>query len=278
MSYRIGWLLAGLLVGGCGNFDPSSYVNGLRVLALKGDPPDVPAGGASTVRALIAGSTDELEWALCTRAGVASQGETLSPDCVKQDTAPYLIPLGSGPSVNVSMPNVGPLDLGLPDSSGGLYVPIRLKARAGGETLTAIYPLRLTLPGLPANHNPTLDAIARVTGDVKERLVEGTPLSVRVSDTLTLRASVLPDDHEHYPLVDPATLVAVDTVESIRFFWFTTAGELAHEVTGNQADPDQTLTFKKHVPAPGTTVDLYVVARDERGGTDYAHRTLLISP
>ena len=29
-----------------------------------------------------------------------------------------------------------------------------------------------------------------------------------------------------------------------------------------------------HLPPSGTAIDLWIVGRDERGGTDYLHRTL----
>jgi hypothetical protein len=39
--------------------------------------------------------------------------------------------------------------------------------------------------------------------------------------------------------------------------------------------PDTTLKLDKYLPASGTPIDIWVVARDERGGTDALHRTLI---
>jgi hypothetical protein len=283
VSCRIAWCVAALVAiggAGCSQFDPPSYVGGFRVLGLKGEPPDVAPGATSTLEALVTAPADDLQWDLCRQVAVATQGETISPDCVSADTAPYLTPLGHGSTVSVTMPpDVTPDQLGAPDSTLGFYLPIRLRARSGGQTITAFYSLRLTTPPLPANQNPQLADIVVSAADGTHTLVDGTPLPVQASDTLTLQASVTPDSYEHYPLVDPVNQTATDTVEQIRFFWFTTAGELAHDITGNDnSGSPQTLTFQKHAPAPGTTIDLWVVARDERGGTDYTHRTLLISP
>src|SRR5207248_1729507 len=51
--------------------------------------------------------------------------------------------------------------LGLPDFTGGFYVPIRLRARAGSDQVTAVYRLRYHLPALPIpkNRNPSLAGV-----------------------------------------------------------------------------------------------------------------------
>jgi hypothetical protein len=242
------------LCAGCSSFDPASYLNGLRVIAIKAEPPNVPAGGSTTLTVLIpaySGDVD-LKWALCMRAGIAALGQSVNPDCIDNETADWLVPIGSGPTVGVTMPLVGPAELGPPDATGGYYLPIRLRARSNDKTVTAIYRLRLALPGDSLNHNPVIQAI------------EGEPPTLRVSAT--------PDSYEHYPRD------GVDTIETLRFFWYATAGEFAEEVTGDPALPDQTLEFDRHPPAPGAAVELYVVAHDPRGGTEWAHRTLHDAP
>jgi hypothetical protein len=73
---------------------------------------------------------------------------------------------------------------------------------------------------------------------------------------------------------DPRTTPPRSVTETVRISWYTTAGEFDTDVTG-PAKPDTTLKLDKHQPAPGTTIDLWVVARDDRGGSDVMHRTLL---
>ncbi|MGZ3441640.1 MAG: hypothetical protein ACXVDD_19100, partial [Polyangia bacterium] len=73
---------------------------------------------------------------------------------------------------------------------------------------------------------------------------------------------------------DPRTTPPRTATETVRISWFTTAGSFDNDVTG-VAKPDTTLTLDKHLPAADTLIDLWVVARDERGGIDVKHATLM---
>ena len=57
-----------------------------------------------------------------------------------------------------------------------------------------------------------------------------------------------------------------------------TAGSFANQGTGPDQDQTFTLTDDAHLPRPGTRIDLYAVARDDRGGADWLHRTLVVAP
>ena len=138
---------------------------------------------------------------------------------------------------------------------------------------------RLRAPGgQPRNRNPTLaglfvvtDADAGAAGRVA--LDEATPLVVHAGDVLTLEASFTADSAEPYTVALPDA-PARATTETLSVVWYSTAGRLRHETTG--PDVPQELRLDRSLPATGATIDLWIVGQDERGGADFAHRTLVL--
>jgi hypothetical protein len=288
-------LLASLCALGCGpSFDPISFVDKLRVLGIKAEPPELKPGESAQLSVLLgsagldAGMVD-LEWATCLRPPPVGSGTAVNDDCVTNDTAPYLTPIGAGETATVTMPNVPPLSLGLPDATGGLYLPVRLTARAGDAKVTSFYLLRYGF-GINPNHNPKLDNVFVATGspDLGEGpdagdgalmltpLDEKVPFEVHAGDKIRLRATVTPDSDEMFQELqgDPRDMMFITVTELPRFAWFLTAGEVSEDITGEDK-PDTMLDFEKHAPAPDTLIDVYVVVHDDRGGTDWTHRTLV---
>jgi hypothetical protein len=331
-------LLSSLALAGCrADFDPPSLVAGLRVLAVKAEPPELAAGEHGTLTALAvdpAGQTIALDWALCLEPPVAGSNALVNDDCVTKDSGDFLLPLGSGTSVAVTMPLRTSAQLGQPDYTSGFYVPVRVRARAGDATVTAIYRLRYHLPlPLPRNHNPSLAGLFLVaqgtiggvpadggapdatapdgsvpadagsgagdggalplasnctplgaeptppsTPPVAMALVEGTPLPVRAGDTVVLRALFTPGDDEVYPVLASLNPPALcEARELLTFSWYATGGTFSDDVTG-EATPDTHLALDKHLPSAGGLIDVWLVGRDERGGTDFLHRALRLSP
>lgn len=289
--------LVAILLGGCTSFDPISLLSGLRVIAIIGNPPEAMPGQSSLLTATVPpgpidGGQVGYAWAYCTKPPVAGSGETVNDDCITHETADYLVPLPSGaPTTTITMPSVKPLDLGLPDGTGGFYLPVRLRLTSGAQTLTAVYPLRLGLGlGQPPNHNPVIDGVFEVGPGAPDGggaadggtagltpLALSMPIEVHAGDAITLRATTTPESHETY--LQPSgtnvnNLMFTPTVERPGYDWYATAGEFSVDVTGDDR-PDTKLTFKKHLPPSGSTVDLYVVALDHRGGSAVAHRVLL---
>ncbi|HEY7955352.1 MAG TPA: hypothetical protein VII38_08665 [Polyangia bacterium] len=289
-------ILIALLLSGCTSFDPISFLSRLRVVTMIGAPPELAPGQSATVTAVLPpdsaldGGAFDYAWAYCTMPPVAGAGETVSDDCITHETAPYLIPLPSGaPTTMVTMPKVTPLALGLPDGTGGFYLPVRLRVSAAGQTLTSVYRLRLNLDQ-PPNQNPVIDGVFQVGPGAPDAggdsdggapglmpLVENMPIEVHAGDVITLRATTTAASHETYlqPSGSSASnLTFTPTVEQPGYDWYATAGEFDIDTTGDDR-PDTKLTFDKHLPPSGATVDLYVVALDHRGGTAVAHRTLV---
>jgi hypothetical protein len=189
------------------------------------------------------------------------------------------VPLGSGATVQATMPDVPPTTFGLPDDTSGFYLPVRLEARASAAQVTALYRLRYGGLGTPPNNNPMLASVAIVaasSGPPPAELDESNPPMVHPGDVLTLRATFAPGSAETYTVLnpnpdDPSPTRQVTELLSVN--WFATAGSLSEDTTG-EAKPDTKWRANKHLPAGSGIIDLWIVGQDERGGADFTHRTL----
>jgi hypothetical protein len=274
MRWAIVWCAA--LLPACGNsFTPASLVQGLRVLAVKAEPPEVAPGQTTTLTALAVDTTGaavQASWSACTEPALAGTGP-INPDCFTHDSAPYLTPLGAGLSITAVVPQVAPADFGPPDASGGVYLPILARTSSTSGTVDAAYQLRLA-QGAPPNHNPTLTGVFAVQPDgTLVALVEATSLVVHAGDQVTLQAQFSADSQETYQIVLPGLSETV--AEQLRVSWFATGGSFSEPVTG-LAKPNTVWRADSYLPAAGTAIDVYVVGRDERGGTDWLHRLLVL--
>jgi hypothetical protein len=283
--------------GGCGNdFDPASYIDKLRLLDVKAEPPEVPFGASSRLTATATnpgGAAPTITWDACLLAPPPATGQAINPDCASlPEGDPSLVPFGVGDSVMVTMPQLSPSMIALPDQFNGIFLPMRAKLDAGdGNVLTAFYGLRiyvaplLTPPGQtvnPPNQNPTLTGVfvapaadAGVGDEVP--LDPTTPAPVQSGWTLYLRALLADGSLESYNVYDgdPRTTPPRNVTETVGISWYATAGELSPDVTGVEK-PTTTWTLTKHMPPSGSTIDLWVVARDERGGSDVQHRSFIL--
>ena len=278
-----------LVVAGCGNdFDPASFVDKLRLLAVKAEPPEVAFGQATTLTATAAnpgGAAPTITWDACLLPPPPATGQAVNQDCIAlPEGDPSLVPFGQGGSVAATMPMLSASMIGLPDQSNGFYLPVRVKLDTDAASLIAFYRLRIFLGPLspnPPNQNPSLTGIftipeADAGADEESPLDPTTPAPVMENYQLHLRAVVTPESAESYTVYDgdPRTTPPRTVTETVRISWFTTAGHFSEEVTGVDK-PDTTLILDKHLPPSGSTIDLWVVARDDRGGSDVLHRTLL---
>jgi hypothetical protein len=195
----------------------------------------------------------------------------------------------------VTMPTVPveahgiPTTLGLPDASDGFYVPIRLRLQADNDLLTAFYRLRYYIKGIPnpPNNNPVIAGIFMPPPNVNTctldlpPLVEGTPFPVHSGQKLTLCA--VANGAESYKVLGEGAPQTV--IETLSVSWFSTGGSFSDDVTGADTPdagsngtirPNTTFTADTHLPATGSTIDVWAVVRDERGGTAITHRALVL--
>ena len=288
-----------LLLAACDSFTPASVIESLRVIAIRSDPAEVASGAEATLRSLVidldpaaAGRTITYEWALCTKRPTA--GYDVDPACFDADTADFLVPLPAlpGGTTKLTMPPHTVTDFGPPDSTTGFYVPVRLRVRAGNAVVTAFHRLRWEAGFVPPNQNPTIAGISYIktesdgqlpdmgqTVDVQP-LPDDTmpPMPLQRGGKLRFRASDAPGSSEMYTALvgDPRDMKTATFTERVRFFWYSSAGKVSPDVTGEER-PDTVLDtskFDTSIDARNGLVDLWLVGVDERGGVDWLHRQL----
>jgi hypothetical protein len=279
-----------LLCGCIKSFDPASFVDKLRLLAVKAEPPEIAPGQTTTLTATFAnpgGTTPSVTWDACLLPPPPATGQGVNQDCVALGAgSDKLVHFGDAASVTATMPSINPTMVGLPDQTNGIYLPVRVRLDADGSSLVSFYSLRIYLGVLlpdmpPPNRNPAFTGIyvvpsADAGADEQTAIPDKSPREVHDKDELALRALVTPDSAEMYKVYDgdPRTTPPRDVTEDIRISWYTTAGEFTNEATGIEK-PDTTLKLDKHLPPSGTPIDIWAVARDERGGMDVIHRQLV---
>ena len=288
-------ILALTAVAGCSNdFDPASYLapGSLRVLGVVADPAEAAAGDTSTLTVITPDlpASTTYDWVVCTQPpppGTAS----VDPLCLEADMGDFLVTQpGNGPSATVTMPaDASPKTLGIPDASGGFYIPVKVRATMGADVLDTVYGLRLALPGIePPNHNPTIASASLVSESLDASPMSVTELStdppaptpVAVGSEPTLRLTLTPDSFEVYPQLTgtPPNTTITMTTEQPRFFWYADAGIFTNDTTGSD-QPDTQLKLddnKHHPPRAGDRIHVLVVVHDERGGTAFTHRYLIV--
>ena len=270
-------------LAGCQNFSdpPVTFVSGLRVLGIKAEPPQIAPGASTTVAALAVdtdGGTPAASWSQCLLPPLP--GATVNPSCVDGSAATDLQPIGDGLTIPFVMPQVMAASLGAPDATGGVYLPlvasVDASPQAAGpqaaspQALMAVYRLRLA-DAAPANANPTIADVFSVDASGAMSALDVTaPTPVPSGGSLTLTVAFAPGSAQPYIAADGSM-----TTETLTTSWFCTAGDLSVEKT-SATQPQTVLSLDQNLPAAGAQIDLYAVARDERGGTDFAHRTLLL--
>ncbi len=296
------WLL--VASAGCDSFEPASYVQTLRVLAIRADPPEIPSGAESQLTPLVAnfgvgadaGLAEPVtyEWALCNlipRAGV-----DIDPACVDSDDPAVMtaLPTLANGTTRMTMPTRTLTQFGAPDPTGGFYVPVRLRIHNGTETVTAFDRVRWQAGFVPPNNNPTLASVSYVPTDTDGELpdlgqtvaLEPLPddsmpaLQLARGGKLRFRAAAAPGSAETYTTFvgDPRQLMTTQATELVRFFWYTSAGKVNNQVTGEER-PDtvlDTTEFMSSLDGREGALDVWVVAREERGGNDFLHRRIQI--
>jgi hypothetical protein len=268
LRYGLAAALA-LVAGGCTTHPdpPVSFIVGLRVLAVVADPPQV-APGATSQLSILAVDTDgqpiSAQWSRCTLA--PRTGEAVNPGCVTGTSA--LVPIGSGLSIPFEMPQVTAADLGAPDASNGVYVPLVAQVTAGAQAVMVVYRLRLA-DGQPPNMNPEIASIDVIgAGGASTPIDPATPFPVTAGEQLTLSATLAPGSAQTYTAVDGTT-----RTETITVSWFSTAGAFSVQKTG-ASQPNTVLDLSKDPPTAAGNIDLFAVAHDERGGVGYTHVVL----
>jgi hypothetical protein len=236
------------------------------------------------------------------------------------DSSSDLVPLGTGGSVagtvpenacqlfgpdspppQPGQPSARPTD---PDSTGGFYLPIRVKTGAAEWSVAseriACPPSGLTqavftafTSGYHLNENPVVASLSRVNADGSTTTVaadapnHGPGLTVPPGQRIQLRAtwptcSTAPtacDGAEAYIAIDPTSRQLVARRESMVTSWYATGGALDLDRVGrDEGDLATTADNGWTTPASPGTVHLWVILRDARGGVGWAGYVFAVGP
>jgi len=311
-------LLPLLLVACSPGFESRSIVLDLRMLGMRGDPPEVveefdPANPVIpdlppvTLTALVAdpGAQRRLAWTLVACPPATNR---------RCDGASLLVPLAEGSTDDPESASATDIsgelraDAALLEAAfegeqdelgfGGLQVMVELRVWPDGDPpdQAAVGSKRiLYAPKIPrertANTNPTLTSLGVDDAEPfsKDDLVpfEGgacsdgglPPLEVAVETELRLEPVEPEGVRERYvlPTLDGGSR---EITENLRYAWFATAGSFSAEETGGPIDffgNAPPLHTYWTAPAEAGPVDLWLVQRDERGGTSWQRRCFSVS-
>ncbi len=277
--------------------DRPSLVSGPKVLAVKAEPAEAAPGTAVTLSALVVDTQGTVAappsaWGFCRAPKLVAENAAVSPDCTSEAAiTPIANTLGSatgavpadacslfGPETAAGS-NLRPRD---PDPTGGFYTPVRLRtneqmafgllrttcdlANAPGDIVTAF------TQTYRANRNPRIASVTRVD-DVKEAAFA----AATRGESVRIRIRWADDDAEHYPYYDPTAVALVDRRESLRVSFYTTAGSFDLDRSGrDEADPVTFTDDLWHAPNEASTVHLWFVLRDSRGGVAFTATTVSV--
>jgi hypothetical protein len=250
-----------------------------------------------------------LDWAFCTtRKGFTEPGPVASACLVA--ASDELIAFGNGATATGAVPAIACRQFGPdapdpvpgeaagrpadPDGTGGFYQPIRVRVDAPSEAyVLGEVRLRCGLPDATpaqssefresyiANANPTITSLQRTDGASPLVALETDPAAVAIvaaGETIELAAHWPACDDapcggsEPYLWFDPQRRQLSSRREAMRASWFATDGAFETARTGRteaEADTPFTTAVWTAPAQPGST-QLWIVLRDDRGGTTWA--------
>jgi hypothetical protein len=266
--------------------------DGVQLFALVADP-------MGTV------TSPPLDWAYCDLRKPLAELGPVSPYCLARDGF-YFTELGAGAGVTTTIPDTACREFGPevpvaepgqpagrpvdPDLTGGYYLPLRLALSGANGDVFTLERARLNcgLAGATQdeladyakryhpNTNPEVDALAAdgvaiaAEGGAHGSVAAGARVVLHASWATCADPTKACTGAETYPLFDLNARALVDRREAMRTSWFATAGSFDADHTGR--DSTDATTFSENTwtaPSGATTVHVWIVVRDERGGTGW---------
>jgi len=280
------------------DFDDAWLVKDLRILAMRADPPEVIAPSLAdplppvSVDVLAVDPSHDPTRTMHWEAWVCSAEEQHCADAqFKQqlkaaETALSEVTLDgfvASPELLQACLDADPLH-----GFGGLPVMIEVRLDDGEHRVRAVKRLVYTFPlpysplpqGKQPNHNPSLDHVdfadaGQVVGDQTLSAATGQTLeivpaaSAGAAEDYVVTTNDGPGDDQHNA---PGQQ---QLQEYLRYAYFATAGQLIRDVTGGRPDPYDAKANSDDVastwiaPTDQHEATLWVVIRDDRGGTDW---------
>jgi len=311
---RIVFVSCVLWLGGCVSSDANaSAVTGPQVLALVAEPPDAVPGAAVTYQVLAVDqqgilTPDDLTVSYCQTATSVGDNRLASDACALTVEGTELTPPDAEAETDSGMASSGSLTGRVPsdactrfgpsvpattrapdpDPSGGYYQPLRIAFSAGTGLVQAVGTQRLRCPLAKAPFNLTRQFREQYVPNQNPKLTElsitlrtdGTPVSPdavpRAAD-LALRAAWTPDSRESYLVYSSFDGALLTQTEALRMSWYVTQGELTFPHTARESsESDNYVDNAWRSPRTSGVVHLWLVLRDDRGGSAYASYDLTV--
>lgn len=274
---------------------PASYIDKLRILAIKAEPPEAAPGENVALSALIADPYAGIRrvghlWVQCD----PSTGGALGNACAQQNTLRSFNPDDLPEGVRIfplffdfafyraPFGALDELEVDSIERRRGLTATILLVAWEGGslEELDsplvtrqmAIKRVRIADPQEVANENPQISSLT----------LDGEPFDafdipqVKAGSTIELAASSTPESVQTFVRVLPDGSTEKQVEQNV-FSWYTRGGRftqgLSYSSRTESGDPIG-LELPEVGTLPNDVLEIWVVLRDARGGTDWAKRRL----
>jgi hypothetical protein len=253
-----------------------------RVLAIRLDPPESAVSQSVRATALVAGPDGRIDsagtWSLCKQRPLVADYNSVADGCLDGTSVTQL---GTSASLDILVPkdacatfgseppsasgNEPPVRAFDPDVTGGYYQPLGVTV---GST-QGIGGIRLSCALFQANAETARAYRERYTANQNPVLREVIfPETLARGQTVTLRVQV--DQAESYVVYDSARSQLRARTERLSVSWFTTKGILRDALTPVESEAINVYT----APSDTTTVHMFVVLRDDRGGVAYEARTI----
>lgn len=233
-------MAAGMAAAGCDPARRSEVIDGMRVLAIKAEPPTARPGDSVVLDALIATKKEdhevELTWFVC-----ALEFE----DCAEAEVpGDGIVVLGAGPRVTVEIPE---------NVLAGVHVTYWLDAKRGSRRERSIKGVYVHPEDTPfPNRNPRLDRVrwGVVSGAARTTMPKGDRVSIHLGSSEMM-------SELRMEAGEPAA-------EDVVITTYVTAGELV-DPSGSGASG--ALYFQS--PDEKARVGTWIVVNDGRGGVDW---------
>lgn len=290
-----------------------AVIDAPRLLAVAATPAEAEPGAEVMLTALFVDEDgprpdDALAWSVCTARRALAELGPVASECLDDDPdVDLVVDLGVAPTAMGTIPDEAcrlfgpdppPAEPGEPagrpvepDRTGGYYQPIvvarddeqavygvRLDCGVAGATQAQAAELRMR----HRNNEPPVAELLRG----KTVIDPAVPLVIEAGDEVDLRARWAACDEEvtctgaeSYPRFDPITLEIVDSREGIGVAWYATDGIFEDARTGRDADdPKRTSDNTWTAPDDAGPVTIWVVLRDDRGGTSWTTVAIDVGP
>jgi len=281
--------------------DPPYLIKGRSILAIKSEPAESVPGAPVAYSFLLASPEGTVldsnaGWDICLSPKPPAESNSVAKQCnppvagavpgqtfeapVPTDACKLFGPIAPPPEPG--KPAIRPRD---PDSTGGYYLPVRVRVEDAVERPLVGFAFERISCGLanaPApvmqqfkaeyqpNNNPSLNGVDAVFADGSRLSLDTSEVGIALGSTVVFEAQFSALSQESYPVYDGRSESLVPTRESLHFSWFVTSGEFEHDRTGvEESAMDNTSSNSWTADATAGPVHLWVVMRDSRGGTDF---------